>query len=425
MKTTNADPSSGKNLRSARGARPGRLCVAFPLALFFAAALSGCGKDEPKVYRVAQGGGSEAGATVAAAKPAPADEAPATLPGLKWKLPAGWTEVPPGQMRVASFQVAGKKGQSADVSVIPLPGLAGADLANVNRWRGQVGQPEVSEAELAKLTESVQVAGQSAKLFDQGGQQTRILGAILRKDGVAWFFKMTGENDLVKAQKSSFLAFLKSVEFTAPTEASAAAAAPSGPMTLPSSHPPLPGQQGLPPSHPPLSGQSGGLPPSHPPLSGITPPAGDAPATHVGGPDWKVPANWKEIPGGQFLVAKYQVTGAGNAQAVINVSTSMGDGGGALANVNRWRGQLGLAPWDEAELVKRAKGLQVASGKAVEVDIKGTDPATKQGFRVLAAIVSISGDTWFYKMMGDEKVVEQESAAFTKFVQTAKYPNGH
>ena len=45
------------------------------------------------------------------------------------------------------------------MSVIPLPGLAGSDLDNVNRWRGQVGLSAVSEAELAKLVQPVEIAG--------------------------------------------------------------------------------------------------------------------------------------------------------------------------------------------------------------------------------------------------------------------------
>jgi len=31
--------------------------------------------------------------------------------------------------------------------------------------------------------------------------------------------------------------------------------------------------------------------------------------------------------------------------------------------------------------------------------------------------------TWFYKLMGDEKIVAREKDAFTKFVQTARYAN--
>ena len=67
------------------------------------------------------------------------DTSGAAAPRLEYQRPAGWNEVAPSQMRAASFRVPGKDGKQADVSVIPLPGLAGSDLDNVNRWRGQVG----------------------------------------------------------------------------------------------------------------------------------------------------------------------------------------------------------------------------------------------------------------------------------------------
>ena len=136
-------------------------------------------------------------------------------------------------MRAASFRVAGKDGKQADVSVVPLPGLAGSDLDNVNRWRGQVGLPGVSEAELAKLAQPVEIAGQPAKLYEQAGanagsgEKSRILAAITRRDGVAWFFKMTGDDGLVAEQKPAFIEFLKSVSFHGGQRAGATAAFPS------------------------------------------------------------------------------------------------------------------------------------------------------------------------------------------------------
>ena len=78
-----------------------------------------------------------------------APDAP-NAPQLTWTTPAGWTEVPPSEMRVASFKVAGADGKQADVSVVPLPGMAGSDFANVNRWRGQVGLPAATDDELQK-----------------------------------------------------------------------------------------------------------------------------------------------------------------------------------------------------------------------------------------------------------------------------------
>ena len=40
------------------------------------------------------------------------------------------------------------------------------------------------------------------------------------------------------------------------------------------------------------------------------------------------------------------------------------DAGGVLANVNRWRGQVDLAPVKQAELEKQIASLDVSGGKA-------------------------------------------------------------
>ena len=93
-----------------------------------------------------------------------------------------------------------------------------------------------------------------------------------------------------------------------------------------------------------------------------------------------------------------------------------------LANLNRWRGQLGLAPVTDTDLSKQVQTLDVPGGKATLADIAGTDARTGQKARVFAAIVPQGSQTWFYKLMGNEQIVEQQKEAFTKFVQTAKYP---
>ena len=311
---------------------------------------------------------------------------------LQYKLPTTWQEAAPGEMRAASFRVAGKDGKQADVSVIPLPGLAGSDLDNVNRWRGQVGLASVSEVELATLAQPVEIAGQAAKLYEQSGtnagsgDKSRILAAITRRDGVAWFFKMTGDDGLVAEQKAAFIEFLKTVSF------SAAGA-----------------QAQLPPSHPPIDGGS------------MMAPAGPAASSGQAKPNWEVPSGWKEISGGQFLVAKFVLAGAANTQASVNVSMSPGDGGGMLANVNRWRGQLGLGPEAEADLAKDLQTLDLSGAKGTLSDISGQDARTGTKARLLAVVVPRSGETWFYKLMGDAQIVEREKDAFMKFVQSVKY----
>jgi hypothetical protein len=128
-------------------------------------------------------------------------------------------------MRAASFRIKGPAGRPADVGVFLLPEPAGSDLDNVNRWRGQIGLPPLSEADLAGATQSIETsAGQAARLCDQVGQlpgaseKTRVLAAILRRDNSVWFFKMTGDDALVAEQKPAFIGFLKSVTFPAPSE---------------------------------------------------------------------------------------------------------------------------------------------------------------------------------------------------------------
>jgi hypothetical protein len=357
---------------------------------------TGCNRDSVKVYHV-ETDDSAATATPAATAdsiPMPA-QAGSTVPQLKYTLPDGWQEKIPSEMRVASFGIS-ENGKNADVSVIPLGGMAGGDLANVDRWRGQIGLQPLADADLQQFAEKVEIAGQSSDLYDASGMKPggneaeRIIGVILHRDNTSWFFKMTGDADLVEKQKPKFISFLKSFQFRD-------LAAPS---TLDLSQ--------LPPSHPAVPGMDAG---------NVTAPVADAGDK----PTWTVPASWQEGQLTQFLVAKYVIARADGAQAAVNVSLLAGDGGGLAANVNRWRGQLGLPP--VAKIL--TSSIDVAGVKAQVVDFTGTDSKTGKPARLVGAVVPQNGQTWFYKLMGDESVVAQQKDVFTKFIQSAKYPDAH
>jgi len=356
---------------------------------------TGCGQNDIRVYRVAKETAppEQVAAVAPGSLPPGHPDISAAGPGLKWKLPAGWESVAPGEMRLASFRVNGKDGKQADVSIIQLPGIAGGDLNNVNRWRSQVGQPPVSEADLTKAGQAVQIAGQPAQLYDIAGknpssdEKTRILAAILHRDDSSWFFKMVGDDELVMEQKTAFIEFLESLSF-APATTSLASE--------------------LPPSHPPID------------ASGAAPvPSPSAGSADEGRPKWQVPAGWQETSAGQFLVAKFLIAGADKTPTAVNVSKSAGDGGGLAANANRWRNQLGLPPLAQAELEKQVKTLEVPGAKEMLVDMSGTDGRTGQASRLVGAILPGPNATWFYKLMGEPQVVAREKDAFVKFVQSA------
>jgi hypothetical protein len=73
--------------------------------------------------------------------------------------------------------------------------------------------------ELKKSGENVEAAGQPVQLYDIAGQNpgngeaARILGVIQHRADAVWFFKMTGDANLVEQQKPAFVAFLESVKF--------------------------------------------------------------------------------------------------------------------------------------------------------------------------------------------------------------------
>lgn len=352
--------------------------------------VQGCERDQVKVYKVAK---EQPQQPAGAAHDHNHDRsASAPLPRLTWKAPNNnWEEVPPGEMRLASFRVKGGDGKVADLGVFPLPGMAGSDLSNVNRWRGQVGLEGVEEGELEKIAEKLDVAGSPGSLYDMAGEnpgsgdKTRILAAILRKDNIAWFFKMTGDDALVASQKQAFKDFLTSAKFEQAAQ--------------------------LPPDHPPIGGAAA----SEAASMASAPPAGATPNT----PEWQVPPGWQPAAAGQFLAAKFAIPGAG--QTAVNVSMSMGEGGGVEGNVNRWRKQLGLPDAQGQDL--GAASFDAGGHKASVVDISGADGRTGQKAHIVGVVVPLKDRTWFYKLMGEDSVVQREKDAFLKFVQSAKYPN--
>jgi len=369
------------------------------VGIFLLVAAAGCGRDNVKVYHVDSSDTTTPTPPPAAMPSAMPNGLPAPdnsgQPSLQYDLPAGWEEKAPTQMRVASFGVS-QAGKQADVSVIPLPGTAGTDPANVNRWRGQVGLGALPESDVAALAEKITVGGQTADLYDLAGtapgsgNAERILGVILHRDDTAWFFKMTGETALVEQEKPAFIAFLKSVQFGAPSAAPAA-------MDLSQ------------------------LPPSHPPIDGMPPGTSTASAAAGDKPTWTIPAGWQEGPLAQFLVAKYVIAGADGAQAAVNVSSLAGDGGGLLPNVNRWRKQLGLDPAADADLANLPT-IDASGVKATLIELAGTDGRTGKPAQLVGLVLPLGGQTWFYKLMGNATVVAQQKDALIQFVQSAKYP---
>jgi len=154
------------------------------------------------------GAAAGAGTMVGTAVPTGSDS-------LTWTAPAGWTAMPDRPMRKATFAVKDATGAAADLSITAFPGDTGGLLANLNRWRGQIGLPPLNEAQLPASVEHLEANGLQFDVADfagtANGAPTRIVGAIVPKDGETWFFKLMGPDALVAAQKPAFLDFLRTI----------------------------------------------------------------------------------------------------------------------------------------------------------------------------------------------------------------------
>ncbi|MDP3070049.1 MAG: hypothetical protein Q8N18_07150 [Opitutaceae bacterium] len=206
-----------------------------PLPVALTALLAACSKPQIESYRAPK----DSVAPTAAAAPhshpsAPAPAAPAAAApnamantpvatasgtGLAWSAPAAWATKPASSMRKGSYAIKGEGGE-ADMSITAFPGDVGGDLANVNRWRGQISLPPIAAADLATAIQRLERNGLKIGVVDLGGATgpapMRTLAAIVPHAGSTWFFKLTGPDALVAKEKAAFMAFLDTVKPAAP-----------------------------------------------------------------------------------------------------------------------------------------------------------------------------------------------------------------
>lgn len=189
-----------------------------PLAVVTALGLlaAGCSEREVATYRVAK----EKTAAPPAASSAPssdqatmANTAVPTAQGadLTWTAPAHWQAKPASAMRKGSYAVpAGDT--TADLSITAFPGDVGGEVANLNRWRGQLSLPAASEAEISAAITRFEQGGLNIAVVDYDNGQQRLLGAIVPVRGSTWFVKLMGPAAPLAQEKPAFLAFLKTLK---------------------------------------------------------------------------------------------------------------------------------------------------------------------------------------------------------------------
>ena len=124
---------------------------------------------------------------------------------------------------------------------------------------------------------------------------------------------------------------------------------------------------------------------------------------------WTLPDGWAVIPTQQMRLASFSIAGGGTCGLFL-----FPGGGDRLSNVNRWRGQAGLALLDAAELEQALTAGSCAFGPFQWLALRGE----KTSF--LAAIVPTTIGQCFVKLEAPGNQLEALRAGFLAFTSSLR-----
>ena len=312
---------------------------------------------------------------------------------LKWTTPEGWSELASSSMRQANFLVAGD--ERAECYLTMLAGEGGGILANINRWRGQMGLEPTDEAAIAGALRAP-FLGSDAPVVDfsgtwsgmsgtENGEDYRLVGMLTLQGGRAFFLKMVGPAELIGTEKRAFLALAASFHEDHSDHNHGASDAGADPHA------------GLDPG----ADIGAGLAPG--PSGGLT---------------WTAPEGWRQSAPRAMRDVTFKL--GPDDQTECYVSQLGGGAGGAFANINRWRGQMGQTSLSQHEFAA-LETIDMLGGTGTLVEVSGsfTGMSGEQvgDAALLGTVCPLPGRVVFVKLIGPQDVV---TAARTDFIAFCK-----
>lgn len=153
--------------------------------------------------------------------------------GLMFTAPATWKSVPTSSsMRVAQYSLPRAAGDAADAELVVyyFGGSGGTVEANIERWVGQMQQPDGRPSSAVAKRQSRTVNGMKVTLVDVPGTYVaevmpgspqrhnspnfHLRAAVIETANGPYFIKLTGPAKTIAASEKQFEAFLGSVKFT-------------------------------------------------------------------------------------------------------------------------------------------------------------------------------------------------------------------
>lgn len=151
--------------------------------------------------------------------------------GLRFSVQKEWTRVPaPSDMRAAQYQIPRGAGDAADAELVLFffgKGKGGGPQENLDRWYGQITQPDGKPTRDAAVVTIRTVNGLKVTAVDVGGTYVgmpgmggeaqpkpgwRMLACVVEGEDGPWFFKAVGPDKTIVQAKAGFDALIGSLE---------------------------------------------------------------------------------------------------------------------------------------------------------------------------------------------------------------------
>lgn len=167
--------------------------------------LVACGEEAIVVYEAPKNS-----QPIAKEAPAPSSPAAAAI-GMPWQAPAGWRLLPENPpMRLATYVAKSPSGE-VEVAISRFPGDVGGMLANVNRWRGQIGLSPIEEEELPSLLVAFDNGGFQGHFMHLRGPEVDMLAASILESAAnqTWFVRVIAPPEDAEAVKEEVFDFAR------------------------------------------------------------------------------------------------------------------------------------------------------------------------------------------------------------------------
>lgn len=138
-------------------------------------------------------------------------------------------------------------------------------------------------------------------------------------------------------------------------------------------------------------------------------------------PTWTVPDGWVQDAARPMRVATFRTSSDPDAPELIITRFGAENFGGMLANINRWRGMVGLEPVKD-EKDQPAEKITIDGNEAAQFDMTGPQADAQPAKRLRLAMVPVGDTVWFFRLIGAAQAVEKNVAAYDGFLQSIRFP---